>query len=40
MGVKIRKERPSRYVFIHDHCQRKAKKVGMREAAEKVKRRG
>jgi len=38
MGVKIRKKGRYRYVFIDHHGQRKAKKVGTREAAEKVKR--
>jgi len=38
MGVKIRKKGRHWYVFIDHHGQRKAKKVGTREAAEKVKR--
>ncbi len=38
MGVKIRKKGRHWYVFIDHRGQRKAKKVGTREAAEKVKR--
>jgi hypothetical protein len=38
MGVKVKKYKGSWYVFIDYHGQRKSKKVGSREAAEKVKR--
>ena len=38
MGVKIRKKGRYWYVFINYHGRRRAKKVGSREAAEKVKR--
>jgi integrase len=38
MAVKIKKYKGSWYVFIHYHGQRKAKKIGTRQAAEKVKR--
>ena len=38
MGVKVKKYKGSWYVFIDYHGQRKAKKVGSREAAERVKR--
>jgi len=38
MGVKVKKYKGSWYIFIDYHGQRKAKKVGTREAAEKVKR--
>jgi hypothetical protein len=38
MGVKVKKYKGSWYVFIDYHGQRKAKKVGSRAAAEKVKR--
>ena len=38
MGVKVKKYKGSWYVFINYHGQRKAKKVGRRDAAEKVKR--
>jgi integrase len=38
MGVKVRKCRKSWYIFVYHHGQRKAKRVGSREAAEKVRR--
>ena len=38
MGVKVKKYKESWYVFIDYHGQRKAKKVGSRAAAEKVRR--
>jgi hypothetical protein len=38
MSVKIKKYKGSWYIFIHHHGRRKAKKVGTRQAAEKVKR--
>jgi len=38
MGVKVRKHKGSWYVFIAHQGRRKAKKVGSREAAEKVRR--
>src|SRR5579875_1923210 len=38
MGVRVKKCRKSWYVFIYHHGQRKAKHVGSREAAEKVRR--
>ena len=38
MGVKVKKYKGTWYVFIDYHGQRKAKKVGSRAAAEKVKR--
>jgi hypothetical protein len=38
VGVKVRKRNGSWYVLINYHGRRKAKKVGSREAAEKVKR--
>jgi hypothetical protein len=38
MGVKVRKYEGSRYVFIDYHGQRRAKKLGTRQAAEKAKR--
>jgi len=38
MGVNIKKYKGSWYVFINHHGRRKAKKVGSREAAERVKR--
>jgi integrase len=37
MGVRIRKEGDGWYVFINHHGQRKARKVGSKAAAEKVK---
>ena len=38
MSVKIRKRKGAWWIFICYHGQRKAKKVGTREAAEQVKR--
>src|SRR5690348_17125159 len=38
MGVRIRRHKGSWYVFIQHNGQRKAKHVGTRAAAEKVKR--
>ena len=38
MSVKVRKRNGSWWVFIHHEGRRKAKKVGTREAAERVKR--
>jgi integrase len=38
MGVKVRRRNGSWWVFIDYHGKRKAKKIGTREAAEKVKR--
>jgi integrase len=38
MGVRLKKCRRSWYVFIYHNGQRKAKQVGTREAAEKVRR--
>jgi integrase len=38
MGVKIKKRNGAWWVFINHHGRRKAKKIGAREAAEKVKR--
>jgi len=38
MGVKVRKHKGIWYVFIDHLGRRKAKKVGSREAAEKVRR--
>ncbi len=38
MGVRVRKRSGAWWVFIDHHGKRKAKKVGSREAAEKVKR--
>lgn len=38
MGVRIRKDGDDWYVYINHHGQRKAKKVGSKAAAEKVKR--
>ena len=38
MGVKIRKHNGAWWLFISYHGKRKAKKVGTRDAAEKVKR--
>ena len=38
MGVKVKKRNGAWWVFINYHGRRKAKKVGTREAAERVKR--
>ena len=38
MSVKVRKRNNAWWVFINYRGRRKAKKVGTREAAEKVKR--
>ncbi len=38
MGIKVRKKHGSWYVLIDYHGQRKARKVGSREAAEQVRR--
>src|SRR5438132_293976 len=38
MGVKVRKRSGVWWIFIDHHGRRKAKKIGSREAAEKVKR--
>src|SRR5579864_492220 len=38
MGVKVKKRNGAWWVFINHHGRRKAKKIGTREAAEKVKR--
>jgi len=38
MGVKVKKHKGRWYVFIHHHGRRKAKKVGTRQAAERVRR--
>lgn len=38
MGVKVKKHKGTWYVFINYHGQRKAKKVGSKEGAERVKR--
>ena len=38
MGVKVRKHNGKWYVVIDHHGRRKSKRVGTREAAEKVKR--
>src|SRR5579863_2938039 len=38
MGVKVRKRNGAWWVFINYHGQRKAKRIGSREAAERVKR--
>jgi integrase len=38
MGVKVKKRNGAWWVFINHHGLRKAKKIGTREAAEKVKR--
>ncbi|HYD16533.1 MAG TPA: site-specific integrase, partial [Candidatus Nanoarchaeia archaeon] len=38
MGVRIRKDGDAWYVYINHHGQRKARKVGSKAAAEKVKR--
>ena len=38
MSVKVRKRNGAWWVFVNYHSRRKAKKVGTREAAEKVKR--